>query len=169
MLKIVLSVLGGLALILIVWGIIAYSREKKKEKKLDENIKKLKEEKEAINQSVGKLSLAEDEKVEIEPLKLENPSNPVEQDNKKHLEETPTVDDDKELEEFFKQFEDDFEARPIRRKRKSKSEDYEFEKFLDKHSYTRKILDKDILKKIQNLPPDVKAVVISNIFTRPQD
>ena len=45
----------------------------------------------------------------------------------------------------------------------------DFEAFLDKHSYTRRVLDKDILKKIQELPPEVKAVVISNIFSRPQD
>lgn len=45
----------------------------------------------------------------------------------------------------------------------------DFEEFLDEHAYSRRILNKDILSKLKDLPPDVKAVLLSGLFNRTDD
>ena len=45
----------------------------------------------------------------------------------------------------------------------------DFEQFLDEHAYSRRILNKDILSKIKDLPPEVKAVILSNVFNKYDD
>ncbi len=52
--------------------------------------------------------------------------------------------------------------------KKSKSTD-DFEKFLDEHAYSRKIIGNDIRKKLNNLPPQVKALILSNVFNKYDD
>lgn len=186
MLTIILSVAGGIVAFIILCIVIATIHGKKKEHALDENIKKLKAEKESLKDS-GSLTIASDEApaqtetpegATIESINIEDnesaKSNEVknEEDNMQtaHLnhDDMFNIADDKALEDFLKDLDDDFDYKPKKTTKKKKNTD-EFEKFLDKHSYTRRILDKDILKKLQELPPEIKAIVISNIFTRPQD
>ena len=45
----------------------------------------------------------------------------------------------------------------------------DFEEFMNEHSYTRKILDNDIMDKLKNLPPEVKAIILSNVFNKYDD
>ena len=40
---------------------------------------------------------------------------------------------------------------------------------MNEHSYTRKILDNDIIDKLKNLPPEVKAIILSNVFNKYDD
>ena len=42
----------------------------------------------------------------------------------------------------------------------------EFEEFLDEHAYSRRIINKDLMNKLKSLPPEVKAVLLSNLFNR---
>ena len=60
MLTIILSVAGGAIALITLWIVIAVVRGKKKDRALDENIKKLKAEKESLNDA-GSLTIASDE------------------------------------------------------------------------------------------------------------
>lgn len=170
MLKIILPVVIGVLLLLIITVVVVNLREKRKNNKLDENIKKLKDESEKLEKS-GTLTLTDElGQTNVEPVVLEEEQKGNELPEKSFDKLVNSEDDDDEdLEEFFKTFDENFEKKSKRPKFKGNVEDDDFEKFLDSHSYTRRILDKSLLKKIQQLPPDVKALVISSIFTRPQD
>ena len=183
MLTIILSVAGGAMALIILWIVIAVVRGKKKDRELDENIKKLKAEKESLNDA-GSLTIANDESSEqtnvpkeatIESIDIDSNAvaEPMEEKSNTLDMQIPDnemfdIADDKALEDFLKELDDDYDYKPKKTNKKSKKTD-DFEKFLDKHSYTRRIIDKNLLKKLQNLPPEIKAIVISNIFTRPQD
>ena len=163
MLGIILGVVGGVVLVIVLIAVLAHIHGKKKEKKLDENIKKLKEEKSSLD-SVGQLTIIDDEpkEMKVETVDIEDKKEPAPEES-----ESADIDEDDDFDNMFKDFEMNFnDNKKVRRKKKPKDD---FEAFLDKHSYTRRVLDKDILKKIQELPPEVKAIVISNIFSRPQD
>lgn len=173
MLTIILSIAGGVLGLIILWVIIALIIGKKKKGKLDQNIKKLKEEKENLEKG-GTLTIASEkpeeklpQEAKIEELEeiqeVEKPLPPEET----QIPETLNFGDDKSIDDFFKDL-DNFDKTPEKPIKKRKKSD-DFEDFLDKHSYTRRIIDKNILKKIQELPPEIKAIVISNIFSRPQD
>lgn len=58
-------------------------------------------------------------------------------------------------------------AQQHQRERQQRHDD--FEEFLDEHAYSRRIINKDILSTLQELPPDVKAVLISGLFNKPED
>lgn len=45
----------------------------------------------------------------------------------------------------------------------------DFEEFMNEHSYTRRILDNDIMDKLKKLPPEVKAIILSNVFNKYDD
>ena len=47
--------------------------------------------------------------------------------------------------------------------------DKEFEDFLNEHALSRRILNKDILEKLKDLPPDIKAIILSNVFNKYDD
>lgn len=182
MLTIILSVVGGVFGLVILWAVIAHVIGKKKEHKLDENIKKLKDEKKTLDDS-GVLTIASEKipngaTIEEGVLEDENISKPEEIVDEKIVDEKQPDEIDKsvrtfdlpnseKLDDLFKSF-DNFGKNQEKTIKKRKKKD-DFESFLDKHSYTRRIIDKNILKKIQELPPEIKAIVISNIFTRPQD
>ena len=65
--------------------------------------------------------------------------------------------------------EEDDETKP-KKKRKKKNIDSnkeeDFEQFLDNYSYTRKIIDKDLLKKLNSYPPEIKEIILSNILNK---
>ena len=47
--------------------------------------------------------------------------------------------------------------------------DRDFETFLNEHAYSRKIFDKTLLEKIREMPPEMKAIVLGNLFDRFND
>ena len=50
-----------------------------------------------------------------------------------------------------------------------KNRDQEFEDFLDEHAFSRKVFDKNLLNKIKKLPPEIKSVIMGNIFDKFND
>ena len=48
-------------------------------------------------------------------------------------------------------------------------EDDDFEEFLNEHSYSRRILNNDLIKNLKDLPPDIKAIILSNVFNKYDD
>ena len=47
--------------------------------------------------------------------------------------------------------------------------DKEFEDFLNEHDYSRKIINHDILEKLKDLPPEIKAIILSNVLNKYDD
>ena len=88
----------------------------------------------------------------------------------------PTADDidldDFDMSQFGKKsngFDDDlfksFESKPNKENKKL-SRDEEFEEFMNQHSFSRRVLDKNILDEIKNLSPKMKAIVLGNVFNK---
>lgn len=183
MLKIIIAIACGFVGLMVIFGIIAHAHGKKKEKKLDESIELLKKEREGL-ENEGNLTLLVEkdipEQASVENLDLQEEMQPQKIEEEKQeqiLEEEDLQDDDfdissnKEFETLFsRKGKDAFDFPKMKKPLpKKNAEEDDFERFLDKHSYTRRIIDKNLLNKIKKLPPDVKAVLLSNIFTRPQD
>lgn len=177
MLKIILFIIGGVLAIILLCVIIAYLRGKHNSKKLDENIKKLNAEKKQFDAG-GKLTISSNkdknipEEAIIEDIGLEEDKEVDEKAEQNVKPEAKDIDLADENESNMLSLDEDFlrelKSRP-KRIRKNLQDLDDFEHFLDEHSFTRRVLDKNILRKIQKLPPEIKAIVISNIFTRPQD
>ena len=45
----------------------------------------------------------------------------------------------------------------------------DFEDFMNEHAYSRRIFNKDLLSKLRDLPPEIKAVILSNVFNKYDD
>ena len=54
-----------------------------------------------------------------------------------------------------------------RKKKPEKTDD--FEDFMNEHAYSRRIFNKDLLSKLRDLPPEIKAVILSNVFNKYDD
>lgn len=175
MLKTILLIAGGVLLFIILLAIILHIRGKRKVKKLDENIKNLQKERQSLEEG-GTLTLAVDEEVKESPSEepkeeefdlFEGEEKTPQEEPAPQIKENEAFDEDS-FDDFLRELEEERrekKPRPLHRKK----ENDDFEDFLDKHSYTRRVIDKNLLKKLQSLPPDVKALVISSIFTRPKD
>ena len=47
--------------------------------------------------------------------------------------------------------------------------DKEFEDFLNEHALSRRIVNNEILEKLKDLPPNIKAIILSNVFNKYND
>ena len=144
---------------------------KRKSKKLQEHLKKIKQEdktKELEEQNISLSKTPQGENVSEEELFgssgqqgffASSKINPDAQDdyqrqprqNKREEEELPRMP-----------------SRPTYREEQEmrKNRDQEFEDFLDEHAFSRKVFDKNLLNKIKKLPPEIKSVIMGNIFDK---
>ncbi|MBE7074003.1 MAG: hypothetical protein E7379_02825 [Clostridiales bacterium] len=171
-------IIAGVVIVLV--GIIAIcivvtrKKNKKKRLKLDENIKKFTDEKASIDKkekadedkrkeakAFENISLTEDVEEEFKDLF----SNPVVTSgaDKMDVEVGPNQNKD-EIEQFLKELEN--QQNP---KKKKKSRDEEFEDFLREHSYTKKVIDDELLEEIKKLSPRMKALILGNVFHKYDD
>lgn len=69
--------------------------------------------------------------------------------------------------EDFTFLDDDEDKKPSKKHSKTRKQPKDdFEDFLDNYSYTRKIIDKNLLKKLNSLPPEVKDIILGNVFNK---
>ena len=151
------------AIIVIAFVFLRMSNAKKK-KKLLENLDKINQEKKAqINEEITLPTSSTGENVSKDELmgKMEVPQ----------VEEIP--EEEYEEPEPQEPIEEDYPRMPERSFANTISpeidRDREFERFLDEHGYSRKIFDKTLLEKIREMPPELKAIVLGNIFDRFND
>ena len=150
----ILLIIGGSILVFII-GIIVLTRlsSRKKAKKLDLNLKKLNSEKE---------SLKDDEKISFQPYEEEMPvkeeiENPEEK-SEENLNDLSFLEGNEE---------DSYLPKNFYNKETQQIDD--FDKFMEEHSYSRKIFNKPLLEKIKKLPPEVRMLLLSNVFDRIDD
>lgn len=155
---------GVVALIVIAFVFLRLSNAKKK-KRLLENLDKINQEKKSqIEENVTLPTSSTGENVSKDELygKIEEPEPPVEE------EEFPEEEYDEP-----DPIEEDYPRMPERSfadtSRHGIDRDKDFETFLDEHGYSRKIFDKTLLEKIREMPPEMKAIILGNIFDRFND
>lgn len=180
---------GGILLLFIVAIIFIRRSNKKRFQRLQENLNKYKEENKNFEQD-NKITLSKEpeapqneniiqETREPADIKLEN----TQQENTEKSQQ-PIIeeydgwhDEPKEYkrkpqsisnEDFFKdELRKFIETNEKSKKKPDKTDD--FEDFMNEHAYSRRIFNKDLLSKIRDLPPEIKAVILSNVFNKYDD
>lgn len=158
---------GAVLLILIVATIFIRRSNKKRFQRLQENINKYKKENEAFdndNRIVLSKDEPESEKQEAQPVVHTKPENAVIED---YYEEPPKpINQNRKRSNQY-----NYRRNNIKNavKSQNQNEDDDFEQFLNEHSYSRKILSGDLISKLQDLPPEIKAVILSNVFNKYDD
>ena len=160
-------IIGVVLAVLIIATIVVTSiLKKKKIAKLDASIKRLQEESTAKSEAESKVTLTpyvedyvKEEETETEPVSDEENTekkSPI-------IEDLSDIDifnfDDNDEDDDFNINIDDFD----------KKDDEDFEDFLDAHSYTRKIIDKNLLRRFNKLSPEVKEALLGNMFNKYED
>ena len=165
--KTILIIIGiSLGVLIILAVAISSIQRKKRINKLDESIKKFKEEANksdvdtrlTIASDIGEPYIEKDEIAEEQEEKLEDDFLKEEHMSKRK----PIIEDFSDLD--ILNFDDDDDE-----KKSSKRRDDDFEDFLDQHSYTRKIVNKNLLKKFNKLPPETKSIILGNVFNKFDD
>ena len=180
---------GGILLLFIVAIIFIRRSNKKRFQRLQENLNKYKEENKNFEQD-NKITLSKEpeapqneniiqETREPADIKLEN----TQQENTEKSQQ-PIIeeydgwhDEPKEYkrkpqsisnEDFFKdELRKFIETNEKSKKKPDKTDD--FEDFMNEHAYSRRIFNKDLLSKLRDLPPEIKAVILSNVFNKNAD
>lgn len=180
---------GGILLLFIVAIIFIRRSNKKRFQRLQENLNKYKEENKNFEQD-NKITLSKEPEApqneniiqeinEPADIKLEN----TQQENTEKSQQ-PIIeeydgwhDEPKEYkrkpqsisnEDFFKdELRKFIETNEKSKKKPEKTDD--FEDFMNEHAYSRRIFNKDLLSKLRDLPPEIKAVILSNVFNKYDD
>ena len=164
---IILIIIGGAVVFLAVLGIAFLTiSNKKKAQKLNKTLEEYKKQsKQEPTPSPVTIS-GEREKIDEKFLS----SSPIIEDyqdpdlvEEKTGEDNSQDEPDIEWEDF--KFIDEDEEKPQSKPVQQESKD-DFEEFLDKYSYTRKVIDKNMLKKLNSLPPEVKNAILGNVFNK---
>lgn len=169
--KTTLLILIGVGVFVLLIGFIIIIRinNRKRFKKLQENLKKFRQENENLSQE-DKISLPKEEDFDMSSssdIDFSNKDFGLDEEQGK-FEDFQSVDTSpfSDLNEFSNNelSEVQFDIKPTL----SKSDD-DFEKFMNEHSYSRKVFNKPLLEKIKKLPPDVRMLLLSNVFDRYDD
>ncbi len=173
--QIILIICGGLLLLLILFIIGIRSSNKKRYNRLRDNLQKVQKEKEELAREGDASFHTGNVKVELSPDVDELNNHSFENVGLEELEidekpSMPTQQEEGAKEE--KQVE--FDPTPLLDKTEREREtnyrrDKEFDKFLDEHSFSRKVLDKKMLNKLKQLSPEMQKVLLDNIFTKFED
>ena len=186
----ILIIIGAAIIaILIIAVIFIRISNKKRFKKLQDNIKKYKAENDNFGNEVN-VKVSDDKTATVEnPTMVEQyvPDNevPSYQNNPPIIEDydVDVEDDDDDIPDFIPRRRNRDERRNVYgRDRRASSmlnrthyesndndEDDDIEEFLNKHSYSRRILNNDLIKNLKDLPPDIKAIILSNVFNKYDD
>lgn len=161
-------ILIGAGLLVILISIIVLNKisSSKKGKKLQENIKKIKQENANFDADVT-ITLPE-EKVQ-EEVKEETEEN-IPHQTEETLEEQGAVIEDyvTEKEDDFSEFKDVFKEKKFNPSQNNIEID-DFEEFMNQHSMSRKVINTSLLERIKKLPPDIRMMILGNILDRHDD
>lgn len=158
----IILICAGVFVVLVGFIILIRINNRKRFKKLQDNLKKLNQEKEDLKTD-DSISLPSESEIS-----LSSTASPIIEDYQPEIEPQPIMPDLNDNEEIYL---NEFEMQDINQSldNLSKQKDDDFEQFMNEHSYSRKIIDKPIINKIKNLPPDVRMLLLSNIFDKIDD
>lgn len=174
-LSIIIIVCAVILVAIIALIVFIRLQNKKRFNKLQEDLKKYKAENEKIDNDDQKIFISEENgninETKIIPnldtdVKIDEQKGPIIED---YVPEEQTMNvspmyQKREKRSYFapKRFENNI--RPEVKPRKNEVDD--FDEFMNEHSYSRRVLNNDIMGKIKNLPPEVKAIILSNVFNK---
>lgn len=176
-LEIGLIVGGSILALLIILIVFIRISNIKRFRRLQANLKKIKEE-EQTESLDDKVILPKEEESAIlnqdeqyitgNEMKVEDyiPDEQSEDNNIK-----PVVEDYVSESDKLPPYENYDQKRRFENKNKIQkvNRDKDFEDFLNEHAFSRKVFNKSLLDKIRELPPEVKAIVLGNVFDKFDD
>lgn len=178
--KTVIIIIASVSAVVFLALLITFIRisNKRRFKKLQDNLNKFKQEKASLEQG-DKVTIAPDEAVVDSGYDNIINVNETKVDKKGPIIENYVVDEPKPT--YYQPNTQPMprpQRRPIYQPKKldpeptkvaRASREDDFEDFMNEHSYSRKILDKNLMNKLKNLPPDVKAIILGNVFNKFED
>lgn len=167
----------GVFVALVGFIVVVRIFNRKRFKRLQENLKKLNQEKEDMEHD-DKLSLPKEENMgtSYEPIiqdtQVEGDKKPIIEDyvpdNEPQFQnmypKMSEVDFDNEFEDTDNNYSNTYE-----RPKSIKEPEDDFDKFMNEHSYSRKVFNRPLVEKIKKLPPDVRMLLLSNVFDKYDD
>lgn len=140
-------------------------------KKLQDNLKKFKQEKEELDQG-DNISLSSDNNTQLSN-EMYIPESKTEEFNFPENTEASVEEYepflDVEQNQPIPKNEFDFFGENSNTSRMQNLKDDDFEKFMDEHSYSRKIIAPSLLDKLKSLPPEVRMLLLSNVLDKFHD
>lgn len=173
--------------VLVGFIVIVRIINRKRFKKLQENLKKIKLEKEDLERD-KRISLpsqpsepaiqepAISQTVEsLDDVKSTNGKQPIVEEYVPYNEQTQTNPFSKmdtfDENQFKKDLKDDFFQELSRQQKRdfAPQKEDDFEKFMNDYSYSRNVVNESLLDKIKKMPPEIRMLLLSNIFDRYDD
>ena len=159
---------GGVLIVFILTILLIRKSNRKRFKKLQENLKKYQQENEDFGKdgdpdvmkgvSVSEENTKFDAGVPIiEDYVPEKPQNTEKETAQSEPIKMPEHDDF----DF-----DSFLEKESPKEKARRKHDEEFESFMNEHAFSRRVLDKNMVDKIKNLPPDIKAIILNSVFDK---
>lgn len=178
-------VAGAVGAVLVLALVLFILSGRKRAKKLQENVKKYQKESEMLdNAPKSEIQLSSDNASEnvanvedfSSPSKNVNPIVEEYSDDEGVLPLNLDFDDQlkesnfNEVPNFFDQRRRRGPIRPEMSMPKIEQEDEDdFDKFMNEHSISRKVLDKRMIANLKDMPPEIKAIILSNVFNKFDD
>ena len=176
---IIILVACGIFLFLVLVAVLIHLSNKRRRNNIDNRIKQYKSEASPVDE---KITLSKDitaqtaENLEDDKEKKEA----LENKEQEHIE--PIIEDYINSAEFLGQNENKKKKKSSRSKPYTRQQntsvrinnniedrDKEFEDFLNEHALSRRIVNNEILEKLKDLPPNIKAIILSNVFNKYND
>lgn len=144
----------------------------KKTKKLQENLKKYKNETDKEEKESASITIAANKEGQnISEDEIFGGTEP--KDESFFTISKNESKDDNSIENDIQSFDDlpPMPKKPSYREeeKRRRDRDKEFEEFLDDHAFSRKVFDKSLLEKLQELPPEIKSIIMGNVFDKFDD
>lgn len=176
--SVTIAIIIGVSVVVAIAAVMLFMTisNKRKSKKLQEHLKKIKQQdktKELEEQNISIANTTQGENVSEEEIFGTSSgqqgffaSSKIRDTQEDEVNGRPFRPNRREEEELPK-----MPNRPSYREEqeKRKSRDEDFENFLDEHAFSRKVFDKNLLNKIKKLPPEIKSVIMGNIFDKFND
>lgn len=161
------------AVLVVILAIVILIRRsnKKRYKKLQENIDKMK--KQNTQDIDDRITLSSKNEMVDDHFEVNQKVEPKVEDLDSNLEEEkdlqPLSNENQSLEQPMPFAMNTNISHPPQRPKKSQPRVDDFEKFMDEHAYSRKILGKDLRNKLKGLSPQVKALILTNVLNKFDD
>ncbi len=173
---ILLIVGGGILLLLILAIVCIRMANKKRYLRLRDNLQKFQREKEELSREGDNALHNGNIKVElsppVDPMNNHSFGQPVVEDYapEEEVKELPLSEPLPKPQPMPKEI----ETEPLLDKTEMEQEgrkkrEIEFERFMDEHAFSRKVLDKKMIERLKKLSPEMQQVLLNNIFNKFDD
>ncbi len=161
------------AVLVVILAIVILVRRsnKKRYKKLQENIDKMK--RQNTQDIDDRITLSSKNEMIDDHLEINQKVEPTVEDFDNSLEEEkdlqPLSNENQSLEQPMPFAMNTNISHPPQSPKKAQPRVDDFEKFMDEHAYSRKILGKDLRNNLKGLSPQVKALILTNVLNKFDD